>query len=149
MSSINNVRTTPFLLELGGKMRELRYDLNAFAELEKRFGNVDAALAELQKGSLQSVKMILWTGLIHQEAVIDPITGEPERYNITPYQVGSWVDPGSLAEVGNTLSKALEAVLPTNLKEELKAVSVEEVDVKRAKVVYTPEELLEIEEKKD
>lgn len=148
MSNIKDLRPAPVKLELGGKERELKYDLNAFAELENRFGSVEAAMEDLQKGSMQSVKMILWAGLIHEEAIIDDKTGEPTGYNITPYQVGAWIDPRMLAEMTQKLSEAMKAAMPDNIEElTKKALEAEPVNTKMATVVLTPEEKAEAEKK--
>lgn len=100
-------------IELGGKVRTIQFDLNAFGELEKRFGTIQNAMDQLQQGRLNDVKIILWAGLIHEEVILDEITGEPKGYNITPYQVGSWVkSPKMLREVMEVLSKAIESDMP-------------------------------------
>lgn len=98
--------------ELGGRKRRLQFDLNAFAELENRFGSVNAAMSELQTGGMKSIRFILWTALIHDEAVLDPQTGEPVSYNITPYQVGGWITPQMLPELSTKLTEAMGVSLP-------------------------------------
>jgi hypothetical protein len=90
----------------------LKYDLNAFAELEKRYGNIDAAMEALEKGSVTAVKYVLWAGLIHSCAVLDEITGEPVSYKITPYHVGQWVTPHNMSNIGESLTKAITSSLP-------------------------------------
>lgn len=99
-------------INLGGKERTLKFDLNAFAELENRFGSVQKAMEEMKSGGMKAIKIIVWAGLIHAEAVIDEESGEPMKYNISPYQVGSWLMPGLLAEVSEKLSKAIMQSMP-------------------------------------
>lgn len=96
----------------GGKTRTIQYDLNSFAELEKKYGSVEAAMQELQKGGMKAVRTILWAGLIHEEAILDE-DGEPVAYNITPYQVGSWVKPSQMPEISKLIERAMEASMPT------------------------------------
>lgn len=69
--------------------RYVRFDLNAFAEMEKIYGSMEAANEALSKGTMQDIRKILWLGLIHDQAVLDEITGEPIKYNLTVYQVGN------------------------------------------------------------
>lgn len=79
-------------LELGGKIRRLRYDLNAIAEIGERLdinvrlSNLGADLLEREL-PLKAVRTILWAGLVHEDA------------ELTEQTVGSWVDQDNLAEV--------------------------------------------------
>lgn len=149
MSNIKDVRPQRVFMELGGKSREIKFDLNAFAELETKFGSVEQAMAILQQGSIKGIRTILWVGLIHEEAILDEKTGEPIGYNITPHQVGSWIDSSMLKLAIEQLTTALVGSLPEEEKQEiLKTVEVNmEQETKKAKIVYTAEELAEIEKK--
>lgn len=101
------------VMELGGKTRTIQFDLNAFAELENKFGTIQAALEQLQKGRMNDVKIILWAGLIHEEVILDEVTGEPKGYNITPYQVGSWIkNPKMLNDMTRILGIAMGGDMP-------------------------------------
>lgn len=126
MANVKNVRQhmDPVTMELGGKLRTLQFDMNAFAELEKRFGSIDKAMEHLAQGRITDIRTILWVGLIHEEvAEFDNDTGEPIKYNITPYQVGSWIkNPMMLQEVSEKLAKAMSDGMPDpeNLPQEVK-----------------------------
>jgi len=146
MANLINIRPTRVTMMLGNKEREIKFDLNAFAELEKRFGTVENAMQKMQSGGMGSIKTILWVGLIHEEAVLDEETGEPIRYNITPFQVGGWVTMANLAEVSSNLTKAMHSDLPDNdvkdIQKELQLVAgtKEASGVQMATVVLTEEE---------
>lgn len=112
MANLKDIRPTKVTVELGDKVREIKFDLNAFAELEKRFGTVQAAMQKLQDGGMGAIKTILWAGLIHEEAVIDEDTGEAVKYNITPFQVGGWVTSYNMMDVNIKLSQAMNADMP-------------------------------------
>jgi hypothetical protein len=152
MGNVSKIKPTRVFVELD-KQRELKYDLNAYTELEKRFGSVEEALNKLQEGSMQSIKIILWVGLIHEEAVIDPDTGDAISYNITPYQVGGWISPSILADVTRALTDAIGLSMPeapieaekTSLPIYTAETAVSEV--KMATVVLTPAEQKEAEKK--
>ena len=141
---ISDVRTDMQMVsigELGGRVRHLKFDLNAFAELENRFGNTEAAMDALQKGSLTAIKFILWAGLLHDEVILDEFTGEPVKYLITPYLVGSWVTPANLPKISEQLGAALGAGLPKQESTpDAKQLDVFELDPTTAKVVMTAEE---------
>jgi hypothetical protein len=101
-----------FIGEFGGKNRYIKFDLNAFAEMERLYGDMDKANEALSKGSMADIRKILWLGLIWDEAVLDETTGEPIRYNITPYQVGSWLDTTNMKKVIGDLTAAINGSLP-------------------------------------
>ena len=48
MSNADSVRTKPVELKIGDKTYHLKYDFNAFIELEDEFGSIDKALNEVQ-----------------------------------------------------------------------------------------------------
>lgn len=95
-----------------GKKRYIRFDLNAFAEMERIYGDMDRVQEALSKGSMQDVRRILWAGLIWDEAVLDEVTGEPIKYNITPYLVGSWLNTSNMKSVISSLTAAMNGSLP-------------------------------------
>jgi hypothetical protein len=155
MAQVNDVKNlNGQKITMGGKLRTIKYDLNAYAELENRYGSVETAMAELKTGKIGSIKVILWAGLIHEEANIDEITGEPTSYNMTPYEVGSWIDTSMIGEVTDLMTRALTKALPEEEKEQKVLAVKEEIKnnlIKIAKVVYTEEDkkaLAELEEEK-
>lgn len=113
MAGIDNVKqygkSQGETLELGDKQRRIQFDLNAFGELERIYGSVDAAMEKIQEGKLYDIKVILWAGLIHEEVKgFDEFTGEPTGYNITPYSVGAMISsPAMLPSIAESLGKAL------------------------------------------
>jgi hypothetical protein len=116
MSKVKDVKQhmEPVTMELGGKVWTLQFDMNAFAELEKRFNTIEEAMEQLAASKISDIKIILWTALIH-EAVeeFDEETGEPIKYSITPYNVGSWIkSPAMLQQVSEKLGEAMSAGMP-------------------------------------
>jgi hypothetical protein len=113
VSNVNNIKKAeatfaPKQLELGGKVRTLRFDLNAMAELENHFGSIQDAMKGLQEGKIASMKILLWAGFLHEEVTsFDAVTGEPLSYNITPYQVGGWIEMNNMASITESLGSAL------------------------------------------
>lgn len=99
MANANKIRREPIKIELD-KSRELKYDLNAFIELEERYGSVDAALRAMEQNSIKAVRLVLWAGLIHE----DP--------DLTEKEVGSLVQLYDLEELSETLGKAMMSDLP-------------------------------------
>lgn len=101
MANLKDVKTEPVKITLlDGVERTLRFTLNAMAELEDKYGSVDAAFAELDKGSIKAVRFILWAGLMHE----DP--------NLTEQQVGNLIDIQYMQELMNSVETALDTDLP-------------------------------------
>ena len=103
-----------YIGEFDGQRRYVRFDLNAFAEMEKIYGSMDAANEALSRGTMQDIRKILWLGLIHDQAVLDEITGEPIKYNLTVYQVGKWLTPHNMKDVMKKLMSAINGAMPEN-----------------------------------
>lgn len=110
---------------LDGKERVFQFDMNAFAELEKRFGTINQAMDSLMSGKIGDVRVILWAALIHDEVEkFDELTGEPISYKITPYDIGKWIKtPKMMQEASAKLAATMGQDMPSpeNLPEEVKA----------------------------
>lgn len=63
MSNVNKVKRAPVFIELDGKQMELKFTLNSFAEMEDRYGTVDAALEQMQKDLLNLLDLCYGLGL--------------------------------------------------------------------------------------
>ena len=116
-SNLDLIRTATgayYIGEFGGKSRFIRFDLNAFAEMETLFGSMEEAQERLKGGSMKDIRTVLWLGLIWDEAVLDEVTGEPIKYNLTQYQVGSWLTTLNLEDVMQKLQDAISGSLPDN-----------------------------------
>lgn len=98
MSNVAKVKGKAIKLTLNdGIERNLKYTLNALAELEDRYGNVQAAFDKLEKeNSMKALRCILWAGLIH------------ESPDLTELEVGNLIDIEYMQELTSTLDKALD-----------------------------------------
>jgi len=140
MSKVQAVKTPKIVVDLGGRQRTILYDLNSFAELELIYGSVDTAMTKLQSGSVVAARDMLWAGLIHDEAVIDEVTGEPIKYNITRRQVGSWLGAQDIEKLGTLINGAMTQSL---VQPEQQATVVSTVPDGVAAVALTDEEKAE------
>ena len=101
MANLNDVKEKVAEITLrDGVKRPIRYTLNALAELEDKYGSVDAAFEALDKGSVKAVRFILWAGLI---------SDSPE---LTEQHVGNLIDVQYLQDLIGTLGTSLENGLP-------------------------------------
>lgn len=101
MSNLKDVRPKVQTITLrDGVQRELRFTLNAMAELEDKYGSVDTAFEKLENGSFKTIRFILWAGLIDN----DP--------TLTEQKVGSLIDMNDLGELMKTLTASMNADMP-------------------------------------
>ncbi|QGG47654.1 hypothetical protein [Heliorestis convoluta] len=75
--------------------RQLRYTLNAFAEIEERLGVPLAELGNIKLG-MKTVRTILWAGLLHEDI------------SITEEEVGDMVGFEKLEYVQRKIAEAFE-----------------------------------------
>ena len=117
VTNINSVRPGyHYIGNYGGQERYVRYDLNAFAEMERLYGSMEAANEALTKGSMTDVRRILWLGLIHDQAILDEVTGEPIKYKLTVYEVGQWITPDNMKDIMSKLNGAIAGSVPEEAK---------------------------------
>jgi hypothetical protein len=88
-------------ITLGGKARNLRYEMNALPELE---GALRLTIAEigrrLQKGKVgtREVRALVWAGLLHEDE------------DLTIRQVGTWLTEADFLKNSETRDKIMERV---------------------------------------
>ncbi len=106
MSNLKDVKSkgTPITL-CDGVERELKFTLNALAELEDRYGSVDEAFKALDKGSIKAVRCVLWAGLMHTDE------------NLTEKQVGNLIDTKCMEDIMAQLGAALNSDMPESGQE--------------------------------
>ena len=76
------------------------FDLNAFAELEDKFGSLDQAFQKMQQGSVKATRTLLWAGLLHEDE------------NLTERQVGAMISLTNVERIMEQITEALTAALP-------------------------------------
>jgi len=84
-----------------GVERELRFTLNAMAEMEDKYGSVDAAFKKLDEGSIKAARFILWAGLLHYE-----------DSSLTEQRVGNLIDLQSMQQIMQSMSEAMSEDMP-------------------------------------
>lgn len=83
-----------------GVEREISFTLNAMAEIEDKYGSVDAGFAKLDEGSIKAARFIMWAGLLH--------TGE----GLSEQQVGDLIDMECLGKIMKDMADALGDDMP-------------------------------------
>lgn len=90
-----------------GVEREISFTLNAMAELEDRYGTVEAAFKAMDNGSIKAVRCVLWAGLL--------INGDE---SLTEQKVGALIDMQLMSNIMNELGDALGDDMPNKADEQ-------------------------------
>jgi len=98
-SSVRDVKFKGVEIELD-KVRTLKFDLNAFAELEDAYGTVEDAMKAMEKGSIKALRAVLWSGLVHEDE------------ELTLKQVGSMISISDLQNFTNKITQAVSGSVP-------------------------------------
>jgi hypothetical protein len=101
-SNLSSVKAKKAYLELGGKEYELRYDLNAFAEIEEEYGSISELLEKMEKGSAKAIRAMVWAGLLCNE------DAPSER------EVGNLINMNDMQKIADAIQIALVNALPEN-----------------------------------
>lgn len=84
-----------------GVEREIRFTLNAMAEMEDRYGSVDEAFKKLDEGSIKAARFILWAGFLHLE-----------DESLTEKRVGNLIDIELLNDIMASMAAAMGEDMP-------------------------------------
>lgn len=108
MAKLDTVRDiNKVTLNLGGKERVLKFDMNALAELEALYGSIEQAMNTLESGKLKDVRNMIWAGICHEEVKRDE-EGDVVGYNIRPYDVGAMIkSPAEIPALAEQIFKAI------------------------------------------
>lgn len=103
MSNVSDVHETPATFMLEGETYTLRYDFNAWAEMEEEYGSMSAVMNALESAQelagkpVTTIRYFLWVGM-HQDI--------PE---LTLNDVGRMITPANMGELLKTIGQAVEA----------------------------------------
>lgn len=101
MSNVNNTdRVVKHITLSDGISRPIRFTMNAFAELEIKYGTIDVALEQMDKGSLVAIRYILWLGLLEMDETL------------TEKQVGGLIEIEDFERIMTDLTKVMGQSLP-------------------------------------
>lgn len=106
MSNVKDARPGVKTITLNdGVEREVRFTLNALAELEEKYGSVEKAFEALDSGSIKAARFVLWAGFMEA----DP--------SLTEKQVGSLIDVPLMSRIKEGLVAALAEDMPEKSEE--------------------------------
>ena len=102
MANLDQVKSKNVSITLmDGKERHIRFDLNAMAELEDKFGSVEEAFKVLQGGSIKALRFVLWAGLVHEDESLT------ERY------IGKQIDIQYMETLMKSVNSAFDSDMPS------------------------------------
>lgn len=88
-------------IELGGKVRHLRYTFNALVALEDELGIPISEIGEiLAKPRLKPIRALIWASLLHEDKTL------------SPEDVGEMLDPERLGEIAEKVGEAFMLAFP-------------------------------------
>lgn len=108
--ALHDIREVRIPIELD-KLRTLLFDLNAFAELEDKFGSLDQAFQKMQQGSVKATRTLLWAGLLHEDE------------SLTERKVGAMISLTNVETIMEQITRALTAALPEDTEQTENAVA--------------------------
>lgn len=95
-------KSVPLVL-MDGKERHLRFTLNALAELEDKYGSVEAAFNKVvQENSVTALRFVLWAGLCWEDE------------ELTERMVGDLIDLNYMQEMIDKLGDAIDGDMPVD-----------------------------------
>ena len=102
MSDVRAVRPAKHTIDLGdGVEREVYFSLNAMADLEDKYGSVEAAFDKCSENNISAIRYLLWCLL----------RGAGDE-DLTEFQVGNMINLQNLNELINTVMDYLEEAMP-------------------------------------
>ena len=99
-SNVKNMLNKAVKLQLGEKEYDLKYDLNAFAELEDAYGSITEILTKMEQGSAKAIRALVWAGLLNNE-----------EYP-TEKEVGQLINLSDMAGIATKIQEAIIAAMP-------------------------------------
>ena len=90
-----NVHRGEVRLEIGGRDRVLRFDMNALAELEDRLKMPLSLIFNENNVGVRTIRECLFVGLRHRDR------------KLTPKDVGDWMEFDRMTEYGEVIGQAL------------------------------------------
>lgn len=106
MANLKQVRRNKIKVVLSdGVERELKFSLNAMADLEDKYGTVDNAFKELEEGHITAVRYILWAAL------------RDDDESLTERQVGGLIELSSIGDIMKAMNSAATGDMPEPEKE--------------------------------
>lgn len=104
MSNVQHVKIRPIPIVLD-KPRTIVFDLNSFAELEEKYGDIQEVMDNMASGSIKALRLLLWAGLIH------------EQETLTPKDVGRLITFGDVPALTEMIEMALASSRPDKEEE--------------------------------
>jgi hypothetical protein len=99
-SNVKSVLNKGIEIELGGNKYSLKYDLNAFAEIEDTHGSITDVLVKMEEGSAKAIRALIWAGLLANE---NPPTEK---------EVGSMINLADIQALAEKIQEAVVASMP-------------------------------------
>ena len=104
-SNVKSVLNKGVMIELGDTEYVLKYDLNAFAEIEDSHGSINDVLQKMERGSAKAIRALIWAGLLSNE-----------EYP-TEKEVGQLISLSDMTTLSTKIQEAIIASMPEGKEE--------------------------------
>ena len=107
MAKLKDIKTSKtHTINTAQGLKVVKFNLNAFAELEEIYGGVQEAFKAFDTNKIKHFINFLWAGLLH------------ENDSLTVKEVGNLIEKLNLSELSTILSEALIESMPTAKEDE-------------------------------
>jgi hypothetical protein len=101
MANLNEVRQSEAKVTLlDGKEYTIIFNLNTMADIEDRFGTIEAAMVALENNSFKAIRTVLWAGLLNSHP------------SLTEKEVGGLINLSTMGEMLGVLISAFKKDMP-------------------------------------
>lgn len=106
MANIAAIKPVTRTINLGdGVERKCTFTLNAMAELELKYGSIDAAFKAMQDGSICAIRFLLWLIIV------------PDGQEMTEKEIGAKIDLTNLSEIMDSVMDMFTEAMPDSANE--------------------------------
>ncbi|MFA6308629.1 MAG: hypothetical protein WC677_02640 [Clostridia bacterium] len=99
-SNLEDIKQEDVVIDIKGKSMIVSFNMNALAELEERYGDVECGAKELEKGKIKDIRTFLWAALLVNDD------------NLTEKDVGKLIDITNIKDVVDAINKSFFGALP-------------------------------------
>jgi len=99
MTKLKDLKKKSIQIELDGETYYFRFDLNALALVEEKYGDLAKAMERAKEGSILVIRHMFWAGL------------QASHPDLTELDVGSLIDSSNVNEIAEKMNAALDTSL--------------------------------------
>lgn len=114
-NELTKIEPRKFMLKIGGREREIKFNFSAWKEIEKKYGsvnNVQQLVNDISEKPFQTLPYIVYVSLVDKEGITDENC--LDEYGL-----------GDMQEISDIVTQALNSSLPKDIKNKKKLKKME------------------------